>query len=104
MDEIISRISIYDVLGVFGSGLIAVVVMIFLKVPISFNVMNNNTENTICFLTICYLAGMVLQKVGSLAAGFTKAEERAVANILIKAPVKLTRTTCKSINSKPNIT
>ena len=83
MDNILSKIGLYDVFGVFMSGLIAVTVSIFLKLPIYFNFMDNDAENTICFLVICYFVGLILQEIGSfIEAKFTKFKKTAETKFL----------------------
>lgn len=83
MDNILSRIGLYDIFGVFVSGLIAVVFWAFLRFPYNFNIMENNTENTICFLAVSYLVGLILQETGSLvSAKFTKFEKKAKTKFL----------------------
>lgn len=82
MDNIFSKIGLYDVFGVFVSGLIAVVVSISLRFPILFNVMGSDTENIICFLVISYFVGLVLQEIGSVIAKYVKYEKRAETRFL----------------------
>lgn len=85
MDSALDKVGLYDFLGVFLSGMLLVVVSLYLDLPLVNLIENTNNDiiNVILFMLESYFLGLILQESSSaIDKKYFKFREKASSNFL----------------------
>lgn len=85
MDSALDKVGLYDFLGVFLSGMLLVVVSLYLDLPLVNLIENTNNDiiNVILFMLESYFLGLILQESSSaIDKKYFKFREKARSNFL----------------------
>lgn len=68
MDTIVEKVGLYDILGVFLSGMFFVVFSLLLNVPLNrvIEITDNDSINVFIFILLGIFSGIILQEISSV--------------------------------------